>query len=116
MRYTLLVTRYRRLINQLSADSDNEMLRLQCEREWQRERERFEPLVRSVIARFCAQSDIDYGDYLSAAYAGLERALLRATTPFLLAGFARVCIVNAVIDHHRKRVRCLERERLDDQL
>lgn len=84
--------------------------------EWQRECDRFAPLVRSVIARYCAQSSIDYGDYLSAAYTGLERALLRATTPFLFPAFARVCIVSRVLDYHRKRAKQLQREVLDEQL
>lgn len=97
-------------------DSGNAELRYQRDQAWQAEQARFQGLIHRTVAVYCPQSDIDYGDYLSAAYTGLERALLRANTPVLLPGFARVCIVNAVIDFHRKRRRRLAVEQLDDTL
>lgn len=110
------MTLYRRLTDQLRSDPDNDTLRRQRDREWQIEYTKYELLIHRLVSRYCPQGDIDYGDYLSAAHAGLERALCQSRSPVLFASFVATCIRNALIDYHIKRSKQLEREQLDETL
>lgn len=108
--------RYRVLTAEIDLEPSNELLRRERDAIWDYEMQRFAGLIHSVCSRYCHPQSIDFGDYLSAAYRGLERALLNNRSTLLLPGFARVCITNSVIDYHIARSRILTREKLDENL